>query len=102
MNEAMPDDLRVSIVNAPGELAYPISTFTYILVYEEQADAVKGKELAQFLWWAIHDGQRIGTALHYAPLPAQIVTRIEAKLRKMSSGQQALLAAKEPKESEQI
>jgi phosphate transport system substrate-binding protein len=102
MNAAMPDDLRMSIVNAPGERAYPISTFTYILVYEEQADAVKGKEMAQFLWWAIHDGQRIGTTLHYAPLPSQIVTRIEAKLRGMSSGQQVLLAAKETKESEKI
>ena len=99
MSEAMPDDLRMSIVDAPGELAYPLGTFTYILVYEEQPDLEKGRELAEFLWWAIHEGQRIGTALHYAPLPSQVVTKIEAKLRCMKSGPQVLLAT-ENEESE--
>jgi phosphate transport system substrate-binding protein len=89
---ALPEDLRVSIVDAPGEAAYPISAFTYILAYEEQADAKKGKALAEFLWWAIHEGQRAGAALHYAPLPADVVTRVEAKLRGMRAGGQPLLA----------
>jgi phosphate transport system substrate-binding protein len=84
----------MSIVDAPGELAYPISAFTYVLVYEEQADASKGEELAKFLWWAIHDGQKFGAALHYAPLPSQVVTKIEPKLRQMKSGQQVLLTTK--------
>lgn len=87
----MPADLRVSIVDAPGDAAYPISAFTYILVYEDQADAVKGKALAQFLWWAVHDGQQLGPPLHYAPLPSQVVTAVEGKLRTLRSGGQALL-----------
>jgi len=90
----MPEDLKASIVDAPGELAYPISAFSYILVYEEQTDATKGKALAQFLWWAIHDGQRYGAALHYAPLPGEVVSTLEAKLREMKSGQHMLLPEK--------
>jgi phosphate transport system substrate-binding protein len=93
-DEAMPEDLRMSIVDAPGELAYPISAFSYVLIYEEQSDAAKGKELAQFLWWAIHDGQQFGAALHYAPLPSQVVTKTKAQLRQMRSGQQVLLTTK--------
>jgi phosphate transport system substrate-binding protein len=89
---SMPEDMRMSIVNAPGEGAYPISAFTYILVYEEQPDAVKGKALAEFLWWAIHDGQKLGPALDYAPLPAEAVTKVEAKLKALKAGGQQLLA----------
>jgi phosphate transport system substrate-binding protein len=89
---AMPDDMRASIVDPPGADAYPISSFTYILVYEEQRDAVKGKALAEFLWWAIHDGQKFGTALDYAPLPPEVVTKIEAKLKTLKAGGQVLLA----------
>ncbi|HEV8320514.1 MAG TPA: phosphate ABC transporter substrate-binding protein PstS [Myxococcota bacterium] len=89
---AMPEDLRVSITDAPGDAAYPISAFTYILVYEDTADAVKGKALAQFLWWAVHDGQAHCAALHYAPLPAAVVTKVEAKLRLLKSGGAPLLA----------
>jgi phosphate transport system substrate-binding protein len=89
---SMPEDMRVSIVDAPGDAAYPISAFTYILVYEEQADAAKGKALAQFLWWAVHEGQAFGTDLHYAPLPAEVVTKIEGKLKALKAGGQALLA----------
>lgn len=88
---SMPADLRVSIVDAPGDVAYPISAFTYILVYEDQGNAVKGKALAEFLWWAIHDGQKLGPPLHYAPLPSQVVTAVEAKLRGMRVGGQPLL-----------
>jgi phosphate transport system substrate-binding protein len=86
----MPTDLRVSIVDASGEVAYPISAFTYILAYEDQSDPVKGKALAQFLWWAVHDGQRFGAPLHYAPLPPQVVTAVEGKLRGMRAGGQPL------------
>jgi phosphate transport system substrate-binding protein len=89
---AMPDDLRVSITDAPGDAAYPISAFTYILVYEDTADAVKGKALAQFLWWAVHDGQAHCAPLHYAPLPADVVTKVEGKLRLLKSGGAPLLA----------
>lgn len=87
----MPEDLRTSIVDAPGEGAYPIAAFTYILVYENLSDATKGRALAQFLWWAVHEGQQLGPPLHYAPLPQPVVARVEAKLRGLKSNGQALL-----------
>jgi len=80
---SMPEDFRVSITDAPGADAYPISAFTWILVYEDQKDRVKGETLAKFLWWAIHDGQKFGTALDYATLPAPVVTKVENALRKL-------------------
>jgi phosphate transport system substrate-binding protein len=88
---AMPDDLRVSIVNSEGDAAYPIAAFTYILVYEEQPDPLKGKALAQFLWWATHDGQRFAAPLSYAPLPDTVTSKVEAKLRTLRSGGAPLL-----------
>ncbi len=88
---SLPADLRVSIVDPPGDAAYPISAFTYILVYEDHDDAVKDKALVQFLWWAVHDGQQFGPPLHYAPLPSEVVTAVEGKLRSMRSGGRPLL-----------
>ena len=85
-----PDDLRVSITNSTGENAYPISSYTYILVYREQKDAAKGKALVDFLWWGIHDGQQFAKDLQYAPLPAEIVKRAEAKINSITSGGQPL------------
>jgi phosphate transport system substrate-binding protein len=89
----MPDDLRVSIVGAPGDTAYPIASFTYVLVYEEQADPVRGKALAEFLWWAVHDGQKFCAPLDYAPLPNEVVAKVESKLKSLrAAGGQQLLA----------
>lgn len=85
-----PDDLRVDITNAAGANAYPISSYTYILVYKDQKDATKGKLLNDFLWWATHEGQSYAKDLHYAPLPAEIVKKLENQLRMMSSGGQPL------------
>ena len=82
----IPDDLRVSITNAQGAQAYPISSFTYILVYKDQKDAAKGKVLADFLWWGIHDGESFAKDLQYAPLPAEIVKKAEAKINSMTAG----------------
>jgi phosphate transport system substrate-binding protein len=79
-----PDDLRVSITNAAGENAYPISSYTYILAYKEQKDANKGKALVDFLWWGIHNGEKF-TGTDYAPLPAEIVKRAEAKINSITS-----------------
>ncbi|MGK4005588.1 phosphate ABC transporter substrate-binding protein PstS [Sorangium sp. So ce1036] len=76
----MPDDLRVSLVDAEGEDAYPIAGFTYILAYQEQKDLAKGKVLASFLKWAVHDGQKFTGDLHYAPLPAAVVEKVNKKL----------------------
>lgn len=81
-----PDDLRVSITNATGAQAYPISSYTYILVYKEQKDATKGKALVDFLWWGIHDGEAFAKDLQYAPLPADIVTRAEGKIKSITAG----------------
>jgi len=82
----MPDDLRTQITNADGTGVYPISSYTYILVYKEQPDTVKGKALADFLWWSIHDGEKFVRELHYSPLPAEVVTKVEAKINSMTSG----------------
>ncbi len=87
----LPADLRVSIVDAPGDGAYPIAAFTYILVYEDMPDAPRAEALAHFLWWAIHDGQSFAPPLDYAPLPPAVVTRVEALLRGLRSGGRALL-----------
>ncbi len=81
---SIPEDLRVSIVNAPGERSYPIAGFTYLLVYQQQADVAKGKALVDFLWWGIHDGEQYATDLQYAPLPAEVVQRAEAKVRSIT------------------
>lgn len=80
----MPDDLRVSIVNAPGSEAYPIAGYTYILVYKEQSDPAKGRALAKFLWWLIHEGDQIAINLHYAPLPEEVQKKVEVKLKSVS------------------
>jgi phosphate transport system substrate-binding protein len=80
----MPDDLRVSITNAPGATAYPISSFTYLLVYKEQPDQTKGKALVDFMWWAIHDGEKMAQEKHYAPLPGDVVKKAEAKINSIT------------------
>ncbi|MER3427455.1 MAG: phosphate ABC transporter substrate-binding protein PstS [Pyrinomonas sp.] len=82
----MPADLRISITDAAGAAAYPIASYTYILVYKEQEDAAKGKALVDFLWWAVHDGQRFARELQYAPLPETVVRRVEEKLRSITFG----------------
>jgi phosphate transport system substrate-binding protein len=87
----MPADFRVSIVDAPGEAAYPISAFTYILVYEDMPAGPKAKALVQFLAWAVHDGQKLGPELHYAPLPDEVVARIDARLKQLRAGGQPVL-----------
>lgn len=86
----MPDDLRISITNAEGAQAYPISSYTYILVYKDQKDAAKGKALVDFLWWGIHDGENFGKELHYAPLPPDVVKKAETKINSVTSNGTAL------------
>ena len=82
----MPDDLRFELTNADGPDAYPISGTVYALVYKNQLDAVKGKALVDFLWWATHEGEKYVAELHYAPLPKELVARVEAKLSSITSG----------------
>jgi phosphate transport system substrate-binding protein len=89
-----PSDLRVSITDAKGEGAYPISSLTWILVYKQQPDRAKGKALVDFLWWATHDGQALAAPLHYAPLPAEFAKLVEQKLRGVTAGNETLVAQK--------
>ncbi len=86
-------DMRVPIVNSPGERAYPIAGLTYLLAYKEQDDQKKGAALAKFLWWAIHDGQKYAPGLLYAPLPPQLVKVIEAKIEQITFQAKPILAA---------
>jgi phosphate transport system substrate-binding protein len=73
-------DYRISIVDAPGADSYPISSFTWILVYQHQTDAVKGKKLVDFLNWALTEGEKSAVTLDYAPLPAEMATTVKARL----------------------
>ena len=91
----LPDDYRVSITDAPGASAYPISAFTYLLVYQDQPDAAKGEALVRFLWWAVHDGQKVAAPLDYAPLPAAAVRKVEQTLTKLTvQGKRVLATSK--------
>jgi phosphate transport system substrate-binding protein len=83
---SMPDDLRFELTNADGEDAYPISGLVFVLVYKNQENANKGKALVDFLWWATHEGTKYVADLHYAPLPAELVAKVEKKLETISSG----------------
>jgi phosphate transport system substrate-binding protein len=72
---SMPDDFRVSITNAPGKDAYPISSFTWLLIPMQSKDSSKGKILADFLNWMSTDGQKMTSELSYASLPANVVKK---------------------------
>jgi phosphate transport system substrate-binding protein len=90
----LPADFRVSLTNSPGEAAYPIASFTWLLLYEDQAEPTKGQALVKFLWWAIHDGQKYASDLLYAPLPPEVVKLVEAKVRQIRSQGKPLLASR--------
>lgn len=72
---SMPADFRVSLTSPPGEAAYPIASFTWLLVPEKIEDSAKKKVLRDFLTWMLHDGQKLVEALEYAPLPADVVSQ---------------------------
>jgi phosphate transport system substrate-binding protein len=69
----MPPDFRVSITNAPGKGVYPISSFTWLLLYENPKDKAHSKVMVDFLKWALADGQKFAAMLGYAPLPESVV-----------------------------
>lgn len=77
-------DYRVSIVNAPGAQAYPISSFTWLLVYATQSDAAKGKKLVDFMRWMYKEGQQSAASLDYAPLPAALATQLGERLTRIA------------------
>jgi phosphate transport system substrate-binding protein len=91
---SIPADFRASLTDAPGEASYPIVSFTWALVYQEQPDETKGKALVNFLWWAMRDGQVYARDLNYAPLPLSVASRVEARLQEVSYRGRPLLTAR--------
>lgn len=79
----MPDDFRVSITNAPGKDAYPISSFTWLLVPVEWADATKEKAFVDFLTWMLDKGQAMTGDLSYAPLPKAVATKVKVRIKEI-------------------
>jgi len=77
----IPDDFRFSMVNAPGDKAYPISGATWLLVYEHQKDAAKGKKLVEFLKWALTKGEGMASSLDYASLPESVQQRVLERIK---------------------
>ena len=81
--KSMPADFRVSITNAPGKTAYPISSFTWLLIPVQAKDPKNGKILADFLIWMVNDGQKMTTQLAYAPLPDSVAEKVKATIKQV-------------------
>jgi phosphate transport system substrate-binding protein len=79
----MPVDFRVSITNAPGKEAYPISSFTWLLIPAQSKEAAKGKILADFLAWMVEDGQKMTADLTYAPLPDNVAAKVKDAIKQV-------------------
>jgi phosphate transport system substrate-binding protein len=77
----MPADYRISLVNQPGKDTYPVVGFTWLLVYEQQKDKVKGRKLVEFLNWSLHKGQKLAAPLLYAPLPENVVKMVDKTIK---------------------
>lgn len=82
----MPADFRVSITNAPGKGVYPISSFTWLLLYQDPKDKAQAKTMIDFVKWALKDGQKYCADLGYAPLPANVVQMEMTALGKIKVG----------------
>ena len=79
----MPADFRVSITNAPGKDAYPISSFTWLLIPVQAKDQAKGKILVDFLTWMLNDGEKMTAQLDYAPLPDNVATKVREAIKQV-------------------
>lgn len=79
----MPADFRVSITNPPGKTAYPICSFTWLLIPQPFKDAGKGKIIVDFLNWELDNGQQMAPALSYAPLPKEVVEKVRATVKNL-------------------
>src|SRR5688572_25353073 len=87
MEEMGPNtDFRVSITDPPGAQAFPISSFTWLLVRKQYPDAAKARELVKFIWWSLTEGQGQAPKLGYAPLPKPMLPWIEARLKTIMAG----------------
>ena len=82
----MPPDFRVSITNAPGKGVYPVSSFTWLLLYENPKDKAQARTMLDFVKWALTDGQKFAAELGYAPLPQPVVQLEMAALAKIKVG----------------
>lgn len=78
----MPKDFRISITNAKGKSAYPISAFTYLLIYKKMPP-VKSAKIKGFLHWALTDGQKLSASLFYAPLPESLTAKVRIQLKEI-------------------
>jgi phosphate transport system substrate-binding protein len=87
-------DYRVSIVNAPGKDSYPISSMTWLLVYQNQTDKVKGTKLVDFLRWAYKNGEKSAASLDYAPLPSAMVAQLQNRLKTINIADSRVGAAR--------
>jgi phosphate transport system substrate-binding protein len=81
--KTMPDDFRVSITNAPGKTAYPISSFTWLLIPSKFSDAKKRDTLKEFVQWMLADGQNYAESLAYAKLPPEVIAKEAKALNKI-------------------
>jgi phosphate transport system substrate-binding protein len=79
----MPADYRTSLVNQPGRESYPVVGFTWLLVYEQQKDKIKGQKLVEFLTWSLHNGQKLAAPLGYAPLPENVARMVEKTIKEI-------------------
>jgi phosphate transport system substrate-binding protein len=79
----MPADFRISITNAPGKDAYPIASFTWLLIPAQSKDPAKGKILSDFLTWMVTDGQKMTSALAYAPLPDNVAQKVKEAIKEV-------------------
>jgi phosphate transport system substrate-binding protein len=79
----MPADFRVSITNAPGKNSYPIASFTWLLIPQQSKDPAKGKILADFLSWMLADGEKMVSALSYAPLPENVAQKVKEAIKQV-------------------
>lgn len=89
----LPDDLRASLTNSSNPDAYPIVAMTYLLTYKEIPDKGKALAIARYFWWGTHDGQQFAKDLGYAPLPGDVVSKVETKLHSITANGQVVLPA---------
>jgi phosphate transport system substrate-binding protein len=83
MGQTLPEDFRVSITNAPKKEAYPIASFTWLLIPERMGDKAKGKVMVNFLKWMLKEGQAVAPSLSYAPLPEEVVSKVMSAIEKI-------------------
>ncbi len=81
--KTMPADFRVSITNAPGKTAYPISSFTWLLIPVQSKDANRGKIISDFLNWMVTAGQKMAPELSYAPLPQSVAEKVKVTIKQV-------------------